>query len=81
MTQELDFDTAFQRLTQILDKMNAAGVGLEEALSLYEEADKLLALCQDKLGKAEAKVHMLIKKRGQLELGPDGQPLSVPFKP
>lgn len=53
------FDEVRARLEQIVDEVNAEGVTLDEALSLYEEAVKLgLSACdmseQDALEAAEA---------------------------
>lgn len=78
----LTFEQAYERLEQILEKMNAGNVPLEEALKLYEEADQLLKLCQDKLTSAEQKIEVLIKQRnGEMALDSQGMPSRAPFQP
>lgn len=77
----LSFESAFQRLENILEKINSQATTLEESLALYEEADKLMINCNKKLTEAEAKVEMLIKNRaGELALGSDGKPLCGEFQ-
>lgn len=70
-------EKAFERLEAILEIMNSGHVSLEESLKLYEEADKLVLLCNKKLTDAEQKVEVLMKNRsGELQIGPDGKPLT-----
>lgn len=57
------FEEAYSRLEQILEKMNSASVSLDESIKLYEEADKLVQLCQGRLAQAEQKIEILIKNR------------------
>lgn len=63
MSNPVKFEQAFQRLETILEEMNSSSVELENALTLFEEADKLIETCQTKLKDAEQKVELLIKKR------------------
>ncbi len=83
MTQApVSFEKAYERLEQILEKMNRGNVPLEEALQLYEEADGLLRLCHEKLTNAEEKIEILIKQRnGELFADENGQPLKQSFQP
>lgn len=68
---EMKFEEAFSRLEAILEEMNSSSVELENALKLYEEADKLIEICQKKLKDAEQKVEILINKRaGVIETAP-----------
>jgi len=81
-TNELPFESSLSRLEQILEKMNSGTVALEEALRLYEEADGMIASCNDRLNKAEKRVEVLIKNRaGDVEMGSDGKPLTQSFSP
>jgi exodeoxyribonuclease VII small subunit len=76
------FEEAYERLEQILEKMNSGKCPLEEMLSLYEEADNLLKMCQSKLDNAEQKIESLIKQRnGDLALDERGAPQKSPFQP
>lgn len=78
----ITFETAFARLEEILEKMNSGSATLDESLSLYEEAEKLVRLCNERLNKAEQKIEMLVKKRnGELVTGEDEKPLTQDFKP
>lgn len=80
--ENTNFESAFKRLEEILEKLNSGSVPLDESLALYEEADKLIALCSQKLNYAENKIEQLIKQRnGDLVLGGDGQPSTEPFDP
>lgn len=79
--QEQSFEASFLRLEEILEKMNSSAVSLDEALKLYEEADKLINTCGKKLTDAERKIEILIKNRttGELVMGSDQRPASQDF--
>ncbi len=78
--KELSFEAAFARLEEILEKMNSGSISLDESLKLYEEADKLILMCQKRLTDAERKIETLIKNRnGEVTLGPDQKPLMQDF--
>ena len=50
-------------------------IAMSQSLKLYEEADKLIALCTKRLTEAEQKIETLIKSReGALALDKDGKP-------
>lgn len=65
---EESFESAFERLEQILEKMNAGKTPLDESLKLFEEADQLIRFCTERLTSAEQKVEMLIKNRNTVVL-------------
>lgn len=65
MDSALSFETAYKRLEEILDLLNNSQISLEESLKVYEEADKLLSYCTEKLNHAEQKVQILVKNRQQ----------------
>lgn len=75
MKEGKTFETAYERLEEILEKMNSETVALDEALSLYEEADELIGTCQKKLSEAEQKIEILVKNRGE------ETPQTEPFVP
>lgn len=80
--EEMQFEKAFSRLEEILEKLNSSDVSLDDSLKLYEEADKLINSCGKKLNDAEKKVEKLIKGRSSsLQLGTDGQPITEDFYP
>ncbi len=68
MKEELSFEKAFERLEEILQKMNEGKVSLDASLKLFEEADNLISKCSEKLAQAEQKIETLVKNRGELEL-------------
>ncbi|MGE3954588.1 MAG: exodeoxyribonuclease VII small subunit [Parachlamydiales bacterium] len=81
MTKEIPFEKAFARLEEILERMNSGEVPLDEALKLYEEADKLIGLCSERLTCAEQKIEKLVKNReGGVSVGEDGNPLTEPLE-
>lgn len=74
------FETAFERLEEILEEMNSGSVSLDKALKLYEEADKLIATCNKRLNAAEKKIETLVKNRqGELALDEEGNPIVEDF--
>lgn len=76
------FEEAFVRLEEILEKMNSGSIGLDESLKLYEEADKLILMCQKRLTDAERKIEVLIKNRnGEVAIGSDQKPMTQEFQP
>jgi exodeoxyribonuclease VII small subunit len=76
----INFETALTRLEEILERMNGGTISLDESLKLYEEADKLLALCNKLLNEAERKIEVLVKNRnGELALGNDDKPLTQEY--
>jgi exodeoxyribonuclease VII small subunit len=79
-TPDLSFELAFVRLETILERMNSSSISLDEALKLYEEADKLMTICHKRLNDAERKIEVLIKNRnGELSLSADQKPLTQDF--
>ena len=74
------FESAFERLEQILAKMNTGKAPLDESLKLFEEADQLIRFCSKQLTSAEQKVETLIKSRnGELTLDESRKPKAEPF--
>ena len=70
---ELSFEAALQRLEAIVKQLESGDAPLEEAIHLYEEAQRLRGHCQEKLSSAEARI-------AQLQLDQDGNPVSeTPF--
>ncbi|HID93655.1 MAG TPA: exodeoxyribonuclease VII small subunit [bacterium (Candidatus Stahlbacteria)] len=67
---EIKFEVALKRLEEIADKLERGDIPLEDSLKLYEEGQKLIKLCREKLSKAEAKVKELIKKNKEFILKP-----------
>lgn len=80
--QELNFEQAFTRLEEILEKINSGVLSLDESLKFFEEADYLIIQCNKKLNTAERRIETLIKNRqGELIEGSDHRPLTQEFNP
>jgi exodeoxyribonuclease VII small subunit len=76
----MNFEEAYKRLEEILEKMNSGKVSLDDSLKLYEEADKLIVSCNKRLNEAEKKIEMLLKQRsGELVLDAEGNPQTQEF--
>ncbi len=74
------FESAFERLEQILAKMNTGKTALDESIKLFEEADKLIRFCSGQLTSAEQKVEMLIKGRnGEIATDEANLPKAQPY--
>lgn len=55
----LSVEDAFAQLQQILDRMDAEGVSLEESFRCYERGMKLIRYCNDTIDRVEKKVRVL----------------------
>ncbi|NDD57931.1 MAG: exodeoxyribonuclease VII small subunit [Chlamydiae bacterium] len=78
----ITFESAYSRLEEILELMNTGKISLEDSLGLYEEADRLIVLCNTKLNQAEKKIEMLIKNRdSDLSFTEAGTPQTQDFSP
>ncbi|MBU6384248.1 MAG: exodeoxyribonuclease VII small subunit [Verrucomicrobia bacterium] len=77
--ETLSFEKAFERLEQILHAMNSGKTPLEESLKLFEEAEKLIGMCNTKLSSAEKRIDQLIKNKAEVALDASGQPKTEPF--
>ena len=64
MQKNLNFEEAIARLEDIVKKLEAGNVSLDESLLEFEEALKLVKLCNEKLESAEQKVRILTEKNG-----------------
>ncbi len=61
--------------------MNSGKASLDESLSLYEEADRLIASCSLRLNAAERRIETLIRNRnGELQLDSAGHPATQEFQ-
>jgi exodeoxyribonuclease VII small subunit len=56
------FENSLHRLEQIVKKLEAGDLALDDALKLFEEGIHLSQQCQKQLEEAENKVELLLKK-------------------
>lgn len=82
MSKNPSFEEAYAKLEDILEKMTKSDVSLDNALTYYDEADKLLQLCTKKLDEAEKKIQILTKTReNAMALDSEGRPILKDFSP
>ena len=67
--EEPTFESSIRRLGEIVDKLEAGDLPLEESLQLFEEGVKLAKSSQARLDAAEKRVEEL------LGIGDDGEPV------
>lgn len=56
------FEEALQKLEDIVRKMEAGDMSLEESLKAFEEGIRLARFCSKKLDEAERRVDILLKQ-------------------
>jgi len=66
------FEEALGRLEDIVKKMEAGDMTLEESLKAFEEGIKLARLCSRRLDEAERRVEILLKQ--------EEEPVVKPFQ-
>lgn len=59
------FESAQERLSEIVKILESGNAGLDESLSLFEEGVKLIKTCNMMLDEAEQKVKILIDCDGE----------------
>jgi len=64
------FEEALGRLEDIVKRMEAGDMTLEESLKAFEEGIKLAGLCSRKLDEAERRVEILLKQEEELVIKP-----------
>lgn len=67
-SESFNFETALLELNELVEKMEAGGLKLEQSLELFERGIVLTRQCQQALQKAEQKVQILLEKNGQSSL-------------
>ena len=72
MKKTITFEEAMLSLEDIVKKLESGGLSLDESLSSFEEAVKLVRFCNDKLESAEQRVRILVE-------GEDGSVTDAPF--
>ncbi len=62
---ELTYEKAYNRLEEIVEKLENGSVPLEESMKLFEEGTKLANFCNKKLNDAEQKFTQLITENSE----------------
>lgn len=69
-TSERSYEEAIERLTDIVQRLEAGELTLEESLTLFEEGIGLAKFCTGKLDAAEGRLEILLGiENGQPKLG------------
>ena len=71
---ELNFETAMDRLEEIVDGMESGKMMLEELIVRYEEGMKLVKVCQERLASAEQRIEIITRNHA-------GKPVVKEFEP
>ena len=74
-----DFEKSLAELEQIVERMEAGELSLDESLKQFERGVALTRSCQEALQQAEQKVEILLKKTGAGDAndGNDALPFDV----
>ena len=59
MKKEIKFEEAMEKLEDSVRKLEGGNMSLDESLATFEEAIKLVRICNDRLENAERKVKIL----------------------
>jgi exodeoxyribonuclease VII small subunit len=65
-----DFEHALAELEQLVQRLEGGELPLDEALKTFERGIELTRHCQTALKSAQQKVEILLKRSGQVEVGP-----------
>jgi exodeoxyribonuclease VII small subunit len=58
---QLNFESAMDRLEEIVEQMESGKMMLEELIGRYEEGMKLVKICQERLASAEQRIEIITR--------------------
>jgi len=61
-SKEMTFEQALARLEELVTRLEAGDLPLEETIRNFEEGQKLLHLCTELLGQAEQRVKEILRR-------------------
>jgi len=67
---EKKFEKALEELEEIVKKMEAGELSLDESLKVFEEGIRLSRFCANRLDEAERKVEILLREDDTLKTKP-----------
>lgn len=70
LSEELPFEAALERLADIVQRLEAGDLPLEEALAAFEEGVRLSRRCARQLDLAERRIEVLLEEGGELHTRP-----------
>lgn len=62
MNDEPSFEDAERELATIVERLESGGVGLDEALRLWERGEELYRVCRARLDEVQGKVEELARR-------------------
>lgn len=65
--KEETFETSLLKLEDIIRKLESGEVPLDDMVSMYKEAMKLVSFCEEKLASATETVNKILTENGTLE--------------
>ena len=71
--EPVDFEAALAELEELVGKMEAGSLSLEESLAAFERGIKLTRECQSALRSAELRIKALTQEGDELDLAPNGE--------
>jgi exodeoxyribonuclease VII small subunit len=71
---DLNFETAMDRLEKIVEQMESGQLPLEDLIVRYEEGMNLVKVCQERLASAEQKIEIIARNNA-------GKPVVKDFEP
>lgn len=66
MAKEQTLDQSFEKLEEMIGKLEQEDISLEESFKLYKEGMKLIKACNDKIDKVEKEV-LKLNENGELD--------------
>mgnify|MGYP003393598532 CR=1 FL=1 len=61
--ENIKFESAVKRLEEIVNKLEAGDLSLDDSIKLFEEGIRLYQVCIKRLDEAEKKVEILLKDK------------------
>ena len=73
VNKELRFEDALKKLEEIVERLEAGNVSLDESLAAYEEGMRMVRFCSGKLDEAEQRILAVHKTDDGSDLVPFGE--------
>ena len=66
MMEELSFEESLEKLEEIVNKLENGDVPLDDAIDEFNNAMKLVKICNDKLNAAEESIAKIVQENGEI---------------
>lgn len=67
--EEQSFEKALAQLEKIVSRLSSPECGLDESLTLFQEANRLSKFCREKLADSEKRIRLLSEEGEELSFG------------